>query len=262
MGTAPGLGTQTFTLECWMRIDGAGVTASSGTGGVNIDPLIDKGRGEGDGSNVDCNYTFGVQADSRLAADFEDFNNGLNHPIIGTVALSAGVWHHCAITYDGSWWRIYIDGVRPITSLQITGGGNVQVPRYDSIQHFALGTAMTSTGVTAGYFKGLMDEVRVWNYARTQAEIANSMYSEIASATGLLGRWSLNETSGTTANNTGSSASTARSSTGRSGHRPTIDAGDQPGPAVAITSPPTARRCSPASRSTPPPRIATARSPA
>ncbi len=29
-----------------------------------------------------------------------------------------------------------------------------------------------------------MDEVRVWNYARTQAEIASSMNSEIVSATG------------------------------------------------------------------------------
>ncbi len=110
MGTALGLGAQNFTLECWMRIDGAGVTANSGTGGINVAPLIDKGRGEGDGSNVDCNYIFGVQADNRLAADFEDYNSGLNHPVVGTAVLSTGVWHHCAVTYDGSWWRIYIDG--------------------------------------------------------------------------------------------------------------------------------------------------------
>jgi len=48
--------------------------------------------------NLDCNYLFGVQADFRLAADFEDMNSGLNHPVIGTTALSTGVWHHCAAT--------------------------------------------------------------------------------------------------------------------------------------------------------------------
>jgi hypothetical protein len=151
MGTALGLGAQTFTLECWMRIDGAGVTANSGTGGVDVYPLIDKGRGEGDGSNIDCNYIFGVRSDYKLAADFEDYNSGLNHPITGTNAMSTGAWHHCAATYDGSWWRFYIDGVAD-ASLQVTGGGNIQVPRYDSIQHFALGTAMTSTGTSSGAF--------------------------------------------------------------------------------------------------------------
>ena len=208
MGTALGLGTQSFTLECWVQHDPTGTgrsTANSGTGGINIYPLIGKGRGEGDGSNVDCNYTFGLQADGRLAADFEDYNSGLNHPIVGTNVVPSNVWKHCAVTYDGSYWKIYIDGVLD-NSLQITGGVNVQVPRYDSIQHFGLGTAMTSTGTAQGFYKGLMDEVRVWNYARTQAQIAGSMNSEITSATGLIGRWSLNETSGTTAANTGTSA--------------------------------------------------------
>ncbi|MCX6880093.1 MAG: Ig-like domain-containing protein [Verrucomicrobia bacterium] len=240
MGTALGLGAQSFTLECWVKHDPSGTgrtTASSGTGGVNIYPLIGKGRGEGDGSNVDCNYTFGLQADGRLAADFEDYNNGLNHPIIGTNVVPSNVWKHCAITYDGSYWRIYIDGVLD-NSLQITGGGNIQVPRYDSIQHFGLGTAMTSTGAVQGFYKGLMDEVRVWNVARTQAEIAGTMYSEVAAATGLIGRWSLNETSGTTATNTGSSAINGTLTNGplwTSGY-PLLPAGNL-APTVAITSP-------------------------
>jgi autotransporter-associated beta strand protein len=240
MGTATGLGAPTFTLECWVKHDPSGTgraTANSGTGGVNIYPLIGKGRGEGDGSNVDCNYTFGLQTDGRLAADFEDYNNGLNHPIVGTNVVPSNVWKHCAITYDGSYWKIYIDGALD-NSLQITGGGNIQVPRYDSIQHFGLGTAMTSAGAVQGFYKGLMDEVRVWNYARSQTQIANSMYSEIATATGLLGRWSLNAASGTTATNTGSSAINGTLTNGPAwvtGY-PLQPAANQP-PTVAITSP-------------------------
>jgi len=45
-------------------------------------------------------------------------------------------------------------------------------PRSDSIQHAAIGTALNSTGSvtsgqTAGFFDGVIDEARVWNYART-----------------------------------------------------------------------------------------------
>ena len=47
-----------------------------------------------------------------------------------------------------------------------------------------------------------MDEARVWNVARTQAEIQASMNSEIlVPTTGLVGRWGLNDASGTTASN-------------------------------------------------------------
>ena len=238
MGTATALGAQTFTLECWVKHDPSGTgraTASSGNGGVNIYPLISKGRGEGDGSNVDCNYIFGLQADGRLAADFEDLNTGLNHPIVGTNAVPSDTWKHVAVTYDGSTWRFYIDGV-PDNSLTISGTGNVLVPRYDSIQHFGLGTAMTSAGTTQGFFKGTMDEVRVWNVARTQAEIAGAMNSEISSATNLIGRWSLNETSGTAATNTGTASSVNGTLTNGPVRTTGYPFGPQP-PSVAITNP-------------------------
>ncbi len=229
MGVAPGLGASTFTLECWIRIDGAGVTASSGSGGINVYPLIDKGRGEADGSNVDCNYLFGVQADFRLGADFEDLNSGLNHPVAGNIVLAAGVWHHCAVTYDGDYWRLYVDGVAD-TVLQVTGTANVRTPRYDSVQHSALGTALNSTGAASGYFKGRIDEARIWNHARTPTQISDNMNAQIVSAPGLIGRWSLNEAGGTSAANTGSSAASGTLVNG-----PAWSAGLLP--SVAITSP-------------------------
>lgn len=43
-----------------------------------------------------------------------------------------------------------------------------------------------------------MDEVRIWNYARTQAEIQSAMMQEIATPTaGLVARWGLDEGAGT-----------------------------------------------------------------
>ena len=45
-GPAPGLGATTFTVEGWFKREGAGLTASTGTGGVVAVPLITKGVAE------------------------------------------------------------------------------------------------------------------------------------------------------------------------------------------------------------------------
>jgi len=51
-----------------------------------------------------------------LAADFEEGASGsspsLNHPLLGVTPVPAdGIWHHAAATYDGTTWRLYLDGV-------------------------------------------------------------------------------------------------------------------------------------------------------
>ena len=164
-------------------------------------PLIAKGRGETDGDTRDCNYFFGIRAtDGVLAADFEDMATGANHPVVGTTPVSSNVWHHVAVSYDGTTWRLYLDG-----QLDATLAANA-TPRFDSIQHFGLGTAMNSTGVAAGFFDGVIDEARVWNHARSLAQIQAGMTAPITSASGLVGRWGLDEGSGTVAANSAARA--------------------------------------------------------
>ncbi len=187
MGRAPALGLATFTVEAWVRRDGDGATAGTGVGGLSLVPIAGKGRGEGDGSNVDCNYAFGFVGDV-LGADFEDMASGANHPVVGRTAIPRGEWHHVAASYDGTTWRLYVDG-EPDGSAS-TGGAR---PRADSVQHFALGTAMNSTGTPAGRLHGALDEVRVWDHARSAAEIAGSMRESLPTADGLVGRWALDQ---------------------------------------------------------------------
>ena len=205
-GTASELGLSQFTIECWFKREGAGNTASTGTGGVTAVPLVTKGRGEADGDNRDMNYFFGIESGTNLlTADSEEgasgTSPGLNHPVTGTTAVATGVWYHAAVTYDGTSWRLYLNGN---LDAELSVG---QPPRSDSIQHSGIATAMTSTGSAAGYFDGIIDEIRIWNYARTQTDIQNDMTSEITSATGLVGRWGLNEGSGTDAVNSESGGS-------------------------------------------------------
>ena len=184
MGAAPALGLATFTVEAWVRRDGRGLEAGTGEGGLRLVPIAGKGRGEEDGSPLDCNYAFGFAGDV-LGADFEDAASGANHPVIGKTEIPIGEWHHTAVSYDGTSWRLYVDGV--LDAERMAGA----TPRADSIQHFAIGTTMSSTGVPSGFLEGAIDEVRVWNRARTDEEIAGSMYSALAEGDGLVSRWAL-----------------------------------------------------------------------
>ena len=151
-----------------------------------------KGRAEADGSNVDANYFLGISG-NLLAVDFEDAATGLNHPATSTLSIPAnGTWHHVAASYDGSKWHLYLDGVQDGTGYAV----GAFTPRADSIQHAAIASALTSTGAASGFFDGAIDEVRIWNVARTDAQIASGMGMEIEADPNLLGRWGMNEGTG------------------------------------------------------------------
>ncbi len=179
----PALGLSTFTIEAWVRRDGEGSTYTTGAGGLRLVPIAGKGLGEGDGSNIDCNYGFGFWGDV-LGADFEDMASGANHPVIGHTAITRGEWHHVAATYDGTTWRLYVDGL-----LDGEAEANA-MPRADSIHPFAIGSAIASDGTPHGFLQGAVDELRVWDRARSEDEIADGMYRTIGMGEGLVARWS------------------------------------------------------------------------
>ncbi len=203
-GEAPGLGVQAFTIETWFnwRGPGTGATVTTGAGGVQeAIPLVAKGRGEEDGTIRDMNFILAINAaDNRLAADFEEGatgpSPGLNHPVYGNTPVTPDVWNHAAVTFDGTNWQLFLNGV--LETNTFVG----QPPRWDSIQYASLASALDSSGSPVGYFAGVLDEVRIWNYARSAEQIADNRALEIAFAPGLIGRWSLNETTGTTAEDT------------------------------------------------------------
>jgi len=199
-GNVAGLGVTNFTLETWFNWTGGGTAmTTSGTQGLpSVYPLISKGRGEADGSNVDMNYFLGIDSATKaLAVDFEDTATGMNWPFVGTREVTTNTWHHAAVTYDSvtAVYTLYLDG-------NIAGTrdiGNNIFPRADSIQHAGIATAMTSTGAPSGYFQGTMDEVRIWNVARSQEQIRADINNQLSVGSGLVARWGLNEGTGTTA---------------------------------------------------------------
>ena len=206
-GVASALGVSEFTVEVWFKRTGpgVGVTTDATQGIPSAVPLVTKGRVEAEGSNRDLNFFLGINvANGVLVADFEDTAGGMNHPVYGATAVTPNVWHHAAATYDGSTWKLYLDGA---LDASLTLAGN-PTPRNDSIQHAGLATAMTSAGVTgaAGYFQGVLDEARIWDYARSLGELQATLNLEIPYPYGgLVGRWGLDEGSGLAASDSSGS---------------------------------------------------------
>lgn len=196
MGVAPALGLERFTVEAWVRRDGRGVAMGTGAGGLSLVPIAGKGRGENDRDVHNCNYAFGFAGDV-LGADFEDMASGANHPVVGRTRVTPGEWHHVAAAYDGTTWRLYLDGA-------LDGEARAAAtPRHDSIQHFGVGTALDSTGTPAGRLHGAIAELRVWDHARSESEIAAARFERIEAAEGLVGRWSFHEGEGAGADGVG-----------------------------------------------------------
>ena len=204
MGAAPELGLSEFTLEAWFRMDGLGGPMGTGSHGVHAYPIIAKGSGNSDPpeNRLDINYLLGIQTPADgprvLVADFEcteanPFRHGMNHTVYGVTEIEYGDWHHVAVTYDGFEWRLYLDGDLEMRTV------HRMTPQYESWHHFGVGTALDNKGNSNGRFKGAIDEVRVWNYARTQPSIRQTINEEIIQEEGLLGRWGFNEGSGVVA---------------------------------------------------------------
>ncbi|KQC08326.1 MAG: hypothetical protein APR54_04765 [Candidatus Cloacimonas sp. SDB] len=105
-------------------------------------------------------------------------------------SLPADSWTHVAGVYNGSDWMIYINGILENT---LTAGGPASTTNNLNIG------AVDANGTPGQFWEGQLDEVRVWNVARTETEIRQNMCQKLAgNETGLQGYWRLDESSGTT----------------------------------------------------------------
>jgi hypothetical protein len=82
----------------------------------------------------------------------------------GVAALTANTWKHLATTYDGTIWRLYVDGVE-VSSKPYTK----PIPTSNSPLKIG-GNALWGE-----FFSGRIDEVRVYDHALTPAEVQGDM---------------------------------------------------------------------------------------
>ena len=109
-----------------------------------------------------------------------------------TATASLNVWSHVAMSWNsGGYLKAYINGVEVISvasaSLSITNTNSFIIGRAPWISP------------NQGDFKGRIDEVRVWNVVRTQAQIKANMHRElVGNESGLRLYFKMSNGSGTT----------------------------------------------------------------
>ena len=93
----------------------------------------------------------------------------LRHHVYGTSALPLNTWSYLAVTYDRTTIRLYVNGTQ-VSTLAATGA------IASSTNPLTIG----SDPLYGQYFSGLIDDVRVYNTALTQAQIQTDMTTPVA----------------------------------------------------------------------------------
>ncbi|MBN1676799.1 MAG: Ig-like domain-containing protein, partial [Kiritimatiellae bacterium] len=129
--------------------------------------------------------------------------------------LSLGVWHHIAAVLDTTTIYLYVDGILTATATEEA----FDMAQANSGMPLWLGNYPPDGGRP---YNGEMDEVRLWNVARTADEIHADMYRALAgSENGLVGYWRFDEGSGQVAND-----ASGTGNTGTLGVGSAVDASD------------------------------------
>jgi len=116
----------------------------------------------------------------------------LRTKITNTTSLNPNTWYHVAAVYDAASQTasLYLNGALQQSATGVADMGGA------STGGITLGKAALSNGY---YLAGAIDEVRFWNYARSQADIQDVMNTTLnGNESGLAGYWKFDDGSGTT----------------------------------------------------------------
>ncbi|HEX9505800.1 MAG TPA: LamG-like jellyroll fold domain-containing protein, partial [Acidimicrobiia bacterium] len=169
-----------WTVETWFK--------DETPGGYNHDSKYILIKGDTN-QNGEAPYLLGISYNQLFAGQRTGWTNYILNFSIAN--LSSG-WHHAAVTYVGSTRRLtlYLDGVQvaQVTASNATTRANM------------LPVEIGRNGSTGMFWQGKLDDIRIWNLARSAGEIAANFRAELANApAGLVSNWRFNEGSGSVA---------------------------------------------------------------
>ncbi len=170
--------TQTVTLETWVRVDRYADTWT---------PLIHKGNPADAG---DRTYSLWLNANGSV---YFGTSNGQG-ALTAAGLVPAGEWHHLAAVMDrpSGQIRVLVDGVQ-----QASGGVSTN-PAKSNAGPLVIGANVEPNG-GQGNLRGSLDEIRIWNTARSNEAIVAAKDSALAgSEAGLVAYYKADEGSGAT----------------------------------------------------------------
>jgi hypothetical protein len=157
--------TADLTLETWIKFD-------------QVHSDFVRLIGKGDANNR--TYGLWLQTDGKLLFQINGTPTGLN--FTSTTSLQPGIWYHIAAIRNGNTAKIFINGVEDATA---TTNVSPQTNTFPLI---------VGHGTIHNYLKGSLEDVRVWNIARTVSQIQQGMYNSIdGNETGLVAYYDFNQ---------------------------------------------------------------------
>jgi hypothetical protein len=141
----------------------------------------------GNGANIGFQL---VLVNDRIAAEFSDGSTGfgIGQGLQGTTILTDGNWHHMAMIVN-----------RSLSQVQLLVDGNIEATvtnaaittlNVDDPSSLLIGVERTN----GAYINGNLDEVRIWNTARTLCELNTYKACEIPNANlGLIANYHFNQ---------------------------------------------------------------------
>lgn len=153
INTTLGEVTTEFTLECWAQLNSVG-SFQQGICRQSASTTID---------------TYSLYLNSTDSTFFARFNDSTNTEyIVGTTRILDTDPHYFTATFDGFDLKIYFDGnpegivyTSPVTVIPHSG------------QNFVVGAGYFSSASLNNKTDGIVDEVAIYNYALTDAQIKN-----------------------------------------------------------------------------------------
>ncbi len=157
--------TGNITLETWIKFDQ-----------VHSDYVRIIGKGNS------TNRTYGLWLDTSGKLLFQIWGNGSIFNLESNTALQPNVWYHISVTRNGNTAKIYINGTEDATSSTTI---NPQTNTFPLTVGY---------GNLHSWLKGALDEVRVWNVARSLSQIQQGMYNAlVGNETGLVAYYDFNQ---------------------------------------------------------------------
>ncbi|MFM2286803.1 MAG: hypothetical protein RLZZ543_2300 [Bacteroidota bacterium] len=177
-----------FTIECWVKPRSFG----------NWARVIDFGNGAG-ANNVLLAYTWGTTGNPAIHIDGAQF--------MADHALELDVWSHVAVSLIGNSCTIYINGIPSVTNEMPTPSDVVRSQCFIGRSNWGGDPNADAT----------FDELRIFNYGKTEAEILAGMHIEaLGNENGLVSYYNFNQGS-SNSNNDGITSLIDNSGNGHTG---------------------------------------------
>ena len=166
-----------FTIEAWIYAESWANESWRGSIVCN------------DNQGPDRGYAFRCGDNGKLSMVISVDNTW--EEVLSPALMNVKQWHHVATTVNGTMVTLYVDG-------QAVASGSFDGTPSDLDTDLLIG----SSNFDGRFFNGAIDEVRIWNVARTAQEIADNTTTDFAGTEdGLAYYFPMNEGSGNIANN-------------------------------------------------------------